>query len=179
LKGDSQDKLTGLSGDGLALLCTDRGLAKGGSKADKVSRLLAWKKENKPKKDKGEKRARSEEAPPGQLEVHVTVGVKSAARKVRGGGVWCSRIYFRSQAGPAAAPASSSGLGGLTVAQLQEICSAHNLTKSGTKEVVVSRIKSALDQKSFTVEILKVVFFVCFLMSVETGPSNNTKRNDD
>jgi hypothetical protein len=169
LKGYSADKLTGLSGEALASLCTLRGLAKGGSKADKVARLLAWKKQNKPK---GEKKRPREDAPAHQqLDVHVHVGVKSAAPKVAACMLVVLAPLTLSQTAAAASSSSHSGLSGLTIPQLQEICIAHGLTKSGAKEVVVGRIKAALDQKSFTVEILKVEWscvlcFVCVCLTL-------------
>jgi hypothetical protein len=55
------DKLTALSGPVLASLCTQRGLAKGGSKADKVARLLNWKKKIAKPKEPRKKRVREVE----------------------------------------------------------------------------------------------------------------------
>ena len=49
LKGYSEARLMTLAGDELQRLCEDRGLAKSGTKAEKVRRLLQWKKQNQSK----------------------------------------------------------------------------------------------------------------------------------
>ena len=69
---------------------------------------------------------------------------------------------------PAAAAAprpatATAGWSNLTIAELKEICSAHGLTKSGTKEVLIARQGPMLPVKSFTVEKLKEICRSCKL----------------
>jgi hypothetical protein len=155
LKGWSEQKLEDLSGPGLSQLCEDRGLAKGGSKADKVARLRKWKKANAPKKDPSKKRARPDASP-----ASVAAAAAAPPKPAKAVAVKLAAAPSPTKvAKPTVTPAvPAPGLSTLTVAALQEICVSHGLTKSGNKEVVVARLKAAVGPtKSFTIEKLKEI----------------------